>query len=101
MALACAPKPMLYMAGKRDEVFHVEFDESDDVAATVVRSVAAILGCPPLDLTPLGAGIDTEMLAAMVEQGSGGTTRRGEYTFTYEGFEVTVDTGGDIWIERI
>lgn len=84
-----------------DSVFHVEFDAGEqDVAVLVVRSVAAILDRRPADLEPLGDVIDPEMLESMVREGARGTAHNGEYQFTYEGFEVTVDTSGNLWLER-
>ena len=70
-------------------------------AITIVRSVSAILDRAPVDLTPLGDVVDPEMLESMVEHGAKRTGQGGEFTFTYEGFEVTVDTDGNLWLERL
>lgn len=84
------------------DVFHVEFDPGEDhVPSVVVRAVGAIRDCHPLELEPLANSIDPETLEGMVEQRPTGSRHSGEITFHYEGFVITVDVGGDIWLERV
>ena len=84
------------------DVFHVEFDGgSDRVSELIPRSVATILDRCPTDLRPLGEIVDVRVLEDVVDHGSSDSTKRGEFTFCYEGFEVTVESDGHLWIERL
>lgn len=90
-----------YGSDDRD-VFHVEFDDdSERVSELIPRSVGAILDQCPTDLRPLGDVVDTEVLEAVVDHGSSDPTQHGEVTFRYEGFELTVESDGHLWIERL
>lgn len=84
------------------DVFHVEFNGSSGTVSEIIpKSVATILDESPTDLTPLGDVVDTYMLETMVDHGSSEANRRGEFTFHYEGLEITVETDGHLWLERL
>lgn len=85
-----------------DDVFHIEFERGeDDVTGVIVRAVAMIRDRDATEIQPLAEVIDPDMLDSMVEQGSGGSSMGGEFTFQYEGLEITVTTDGHVWIERL
>jgi len=90
-----------YGSGDRD-VFHVEFDrDGDPVSRVIVRSVAAIHDQHPDTLEPLARVVDPAMLDHMVDEGTRAGSHGGEFTFVYEDVEVTVNTDGHIWLERL
>ena len=84
------------------DVFHVEFDgDSEQVSEVIPRSAGAILDRCPTDLRPLEDVVDTDVLEAIVDRGSSDPTQHGEFTFRYEGLDITVESGGHLWIERL
>lgn len=95
--------PLADGAGDEDEnIFHVEFDPREDSLAEVVpRSIAAISDQSPLELDPLGGCVDVDRLDAIAKEHSNRRIEGGEISFTYEGFEITVDVSGHLWIERL
>lgn len=85
-----------------EEIFHVEFDpDVDSITLVIVRAIAAIRDVPPTKLSPLADSIDLDFLEKLVDPESITVRRAGEVTFYYEGFDITVDSDGDIWIERV
>lgn len=90
-------------AGPDDrDVFHVEFDRhEDDVTVVIADAVGTILNREPTDLPPLGDVTDLDVLSGMVDQMTRGGNQGGEFTFRYEGLEITVAALGHVWIERL
>lgn len=85
-----------------DDVFQVNFDASEDsIIAVIVRSVSVIRNVEPTELDPLSKSVDTDMLCRMVDEGGHGKSHGGEFSFNYEGFQITVDTEGYLWLERL
>jgi hypothetical protein len=72
-------------------------DGDDPLGYTVVATAAAARGTDPVDLPPLYDSIDADALSALVD---GAVDRPdavdGRVTFSYAGYEVTVDFDG--WI---
>lgn len=87
--------------GDRDErdVFHVTFDpKTESVGQVVVESVAAIQNKERADLEPMYETIDPDSLDDLI---AGGERRTGveEIRFQYEGMDVVVGSGGDVWLQ--
>ncbi len=77
------------------ETLHVRYDAGDEesVLLGIVGVVAGLSGRESSALTPLYDIIDAESLLSIL------TTARGsdiEVSFTYEGYPITVSSGGDI-----
>ncbi|WP_254766378.1 HalOD1 output domain-containing protein [Salinilacihabitans rarus] len=66
-------------------------DERRSVTEAIVDAVAAAADRDPLGLPPLWDVVDPEALDALFEPTRGGRPRAGRVTFTYCGYEVTVD----------
>lgn len=64
-----------------------------DVIVDVVTEVAKREGVEPTDLPPLARTIDPDALATIVSSAEDRTVR---VEFTYEGYDVTVETSGTV-----
>lgn len=95
--------PVADGAGDEDEeIFHVEFDPAeDDLGEVIPRSIAALTDQPPLKLDPLGRFVDLDRINGIIEEYTERRIESAEITFNYEGFVVTVNGSGHLWIERI
>ena len=97
-----APNPLGTVtdgSGSRD-VFHVEFDPAtDSIVDVVVNSVASIHNVEPVELGPLSASVDPEMLERVVDQDANRELRGADVSFEYEGLVVTVTASGNLWLE--
>ena len=71
--------------------FRYVLGENESPSNGVITSLAAVKGCTPLELEPLGEIIDPDALDALVRE------RSVEVTFLYAGWLVTV-TGEEIEI---
>lgn len=82
-------------SGAVHEFYDAESD--DDLGYTVVTAAAAARGTDPVDLPPLYDSVDADALNALVD---GAVDRpdavNGRVSFSYAGYEVTVDFDG--WI---
>ena len=70
-------------------------DGLSSVTAVVTEAVAAVSGCDVLELDPLFDAVDPDFLDTIVAY------RDAELTFAYEGYSVTVSSGGEISIRRL
>ena len=68
-----------------------ETDRVDDLLMRILEAVGESSGTDPLTLPPLENAIDTDALAALVENGG-----VWELTFSYDDHIVTVDGGGGV-----
>ncbi|MBX0322299.1 hypothetical protein EGH21_04535 [Halomicroarcula sp. F13] len=66
-------------------------DQTDSVAETVVRAVAAVEDDPVEALPPLTTAVDPDALAALF-----GTETVGHVSFTYYGHTVVVSSADDV-----
>lgn len=74
-------------------VYRASYEESaDSPSIALVEAVAAIEGCDPTALDPLGDTIDVDALNTVVHHSDG--TRSIEVTFPYEGYRVTIRSDG-------
>ena len=64
---------------------------SPSVTETIIDAVSEAEDCDPLTLPPLWNVIDPEALDALFEPTRGGQPRAGRTSFTYVGYEITVD----------
>ena len=62
----------------------------------VVRGVASAAGRDPLELPPLFGSVDPEALDATVRTISDGTV-----SFRFAGYEVAVDSGGEVELTEL
>lgn len=83
------------------ERFRVEFADGDDEPSrTIVKAVAAIAGCKQDELDPLYYVIEPDALDSIFQP-----TVRGDHqgdvvvSFTYHGFDVSVNSYGIVEIE--
>ncbi|MFC6826638.1 HalOD1 output domain-containing protein [Halopelagius fulvigenes] len=78
--------------------YRMEYDLSADAPQeVVVRAVAALEGCSPLDLEPLHAAIDPDALDRLFAPTNVGRhLGDGTVTFGYQGYEVTLHSYGVI-----
>lgn len=66
---------------------------------TIIMDIAAREKMSPTDLPPLHSAIDCDALNALVDSLSAtGSDRSGSVRFTYYGYEVSVDSAGDVTI---
>lgn len=83
-----------------EDVFHVQFDpESEAVTHRIVTSVATIKNVKPTQLTPLGHSVDIDMLETFTDPHANSALYCSSISLQYEGMDITVNTGGDIWLE--
>ncbi|SFR36557.1 HalOD1 output domain-containing protein [Halogeometricum limi] len=75
------------------ESYHVAYEQSELVSTSVVLSVAAIEGEEPTALPPLAEAIDPDALDDLF---AGDV--RGQVSFTYTGYDVTIHDDGRIEI---
>ena len=68
---------------------------NEPIFLAVVERIAEREGVDPLDLPPLHSSIDPDALAAVVD----GRITEAKITFTYCGYEVTVDADRTITLE--
>lgn len=74
--------------------------ESTPLSMAVIDAVARREGIDPVDLeTPMYDVIDLDALDALTSGDTGGTSI--EVSFTYAGYEVTVDDERDIQVEAL
>lgn len=74
--------------------FHVSFDpETDDVAVVIVETVATIRNTDQERLEPLVDVVDPDALNRIASEADPATR---EISFTFAGFQVTVDPAGDL-----
>ena len=79
---------------------HTTYNLGRDVelSTEIAMTVADAAGVDPLDLDPLYDVVDPEMLETLIETPS--VAPESSITFTYAGFEVTVEGEGDIFVEE-
>ncbi|WP_436346172.1 HalOD1 output domain-containing protein [Natronorubrum sp. FCH18a] len=79
------------------ERFRAAYDSIRDSASlAVVAVVATALNSDPMELSPLHSAIDTAALEDLFAPSPGGIRKSGSTSFRYEGFAVTVFSGGAI-----
>lgn len=79
------------------ELFQAEYDRHQDpVSLAVVALVATVLDKEPDRLAPLYSSIDVDVLAELVADSTPMLWGASRFSFTYEGFEVTVFGDGTI-----
>lgn len=72
----------------------VSFAATDSVVDTIALSVAAIRGCDPTELPPLGSVVDADALESLFTSSNDGTDVN--VGFEYAGFDVSVSSDGEI-----
>jgi hypothetical protein len=77
----------------RAETYHVACDESELISTNVVLSVAALEGVRPTELEPLAMTVDPDALDGLFAPDA---SVRGQVSFTYAGYDVTVRSGGQL-----
>lgn len=77
---------------------HVHFDSAECMPSTaVVLAVAAVTETKLLDMAPLNDCVDPEYLDGLFAPKQDGTPRAaGHVTFLFAGYEVTVDSTGEV-----
>jgi hypothetical protein len=73
--------------------------DNEHTSDALVRAVAVVEGCDPLDLTPLYDSIDPDTIDALFDPTSGRVENERTLTLAYHGHEVTVS--GDSHHTRI
>lgn len=71
-------------------MFRTQVDDDERVSDAVVRLVAAVETCDPLELAPLGNSVDPDAIDAVFAAPEG-TDRKRTVAFTYLGYTVTVE----------
>ena len=80
-----------------DGIYRAEYDSSrDQPSLAIVAVIAAADHRDPYELPPLHSAIDTDALDELFSTTANGGQRNGRLSFPYEGFEVTVFSGGII-----
>ena len=78
------------------DCYHVTFDpDSEPVSNAVVSSLAEATGTDPDELEPIEFVVDPIIFDALVRR----RRRPIQLSFVYHEHHVTVDTGGEIWIQ--
>ena len=82
------------------DAFYVSFDPvTEDPIAVVVNAVATILNVETYELEPFQYTVDADAVEALVTSRSKDAGGDLEVSFVYQGFEISVTSGGDVWIE--
>ena len=77
----------------------VQFDpETDDVVDVIVRSVGAVLDQEPVELTPLGSTVDTELLQHAVDASASSSIHDARIAFQWNGVDVRLNVNGEVSI---
>lgn len=71
----------------------------DRVVEEIVTKTASELDCDPIDLAPLGAVIDPEVVDGFAD--SDAITAESELHFRYNDCEICVDGTGDVRVEPV
>jgi hypothetical protein len=80
---------------------HRSAEEPRSPSDTVVQVVAEAKGVSPIDLPPLQDVVDGDALNAVIESFEGDPRGGlGSVTFTYGGYIVVVDGGGDVSVSE-
>lgn len=88
--------------GAGNDTFHVKFDPEDDsVIDVIVTAVSSIHNEPSDQLEPLARHVDPALLANLTDPDARCEFLDGVVSFRYEGLKVTVQAGGDIYLEWI
>jgi len=79
------------------ERYHVTFDQTSEPGSdAVVSSLAEATGTDPDELEPIESVVDPIVFDALIRR----RRRPIQISFVYHEHHVTVDTGGDIWIQN-
>lgn len=78
-----------------------DVETSETLVTTVVRSVAAITGKPPVELDPLYTAIDPDALKQVLDNSRSDSTKQGSVsiTFDFASCEITIYRDGTMRIE--
>lgn len=76
-----------------------DWDGPDSVSATVVACLAEYLDVDARELEPLEHAVDTDALdAVFATRANGMQRRRGELSFPFEGYRITVRADGEVLV---
>ena len=79
------------------ERYHAAFDPASEPGSdAVVATVAEATGTDPEDLEPIESVVDPIVLDALVRR----RRRPIRISFFYHGYDVTLDTRGEVWLEN-
>lgn len=80
------------------ETYRGHFDPTERKPSTVVvLAVATVTETDPLDVEPLNDCLDPDRFDGLFAPTHDGTPRTGgQVTFSYAGYEVTVDSAGEV-----
>lgn len=83
--------------------YRVRFDSDEyELSTVVVLAVAAVSGSDPLTLPALNDCLDPTCLDGLFAPKENGTPRTGgRVTFTYIGYELTVDSSGEVVLDPV
>lgn len=73
------------------DMYRTQVDDDERVSDAIVRLVAAVETCDPLDLEPLGNAVDPAAIDAVFETPTAGAGDPRSVTITYTGYSVTVE----------
>ena len=79
--------------------YRTTVQDDEHTSDALIRAVAVVEGCDPLDLTPLYDSIDPDTIDALFHPSSGRVENERTLTLAYHGHEVTVS--GDSHHTRI
>lgn len=80
--------------------YRTTVQDDEHTSDALIRAVAVVEGCDPLDLTPLYDSIDPDTIDALFDTSSGHVVEsKRALTLTYHGHEVTIS--GDSHYTRI
>lgn len=81
----------------RRDVFHTTFDPTIESSLTVVTEAVQIVQDRTTDeLDPLAEVVDVDAFRCLLEE----STTTVEIQFDYEGLTLTIDSDGNLWLER-
>lgn len=82
------------------DMFHLQYGPgTQSVVEMVVKAAAFVHNVENVELEPLSNVIDPDALDALIGPNSENPSTRAEFTFEYEGLQITVNNSGDIWLE--
>ena len=89
------------MPGDQRAIYRTEYDPTatDGLVSAITDAVASVSESSPTELEPLYDSIDVDALSALFAPTVSGEERRGQVTFPYGDYQITVVADGEQTVE--
>lgn len=78
-----------------------DWENTENVALTVIDTVAAVTGTDPRELQPLASAVDTDSLEVLFAPTKQSERLSGQVQFEYEGCQVKVTADGKVLVSEL